>query len=122
MAQRLCAARSVACEVQIEGEPAALPHAVEDELFRIGQEAVTNALRHAGATAIRLRLCYHAREVSLTISDDGSGFDPAAADGTTEGHFGLAGMRERAARIGAALEVRSDAGRGTAVEVKVARA
>jgi signal transduction histidine kinase/ligand-binding sensor domain-containing protein len=117
MARRLCGAREVACDFRVEGTPATLPHAAEDELFRIGQEAVTNALRHAQARTITVRLCYDDRAVTLTISDDGTGFDPAAP--APEGHFGLAGMRERAARIGATLEVKS--GPGTVVAVRVER-
>jgi signal transduction histidine kinase len=117
LARRLCGAQGVSCEFQLEGSVAPLSHSVEDELHRIGQEAITNALKHAGATVIRVRLWYDAGTVTLTISDDGRGFDPAASP--PEGHFGLQGMRERAARIGASLELRGEG--GTVVEVKVPR-
>jgi signal transduction histidine kinase len=117
LARRLCAAHQVACDFVLEGTPALLSHTVEDELHKIGQEAISNALAHAGAKTVGVRLCYHAREVTLTISDDGAGFDPAGP--APEGHFGVQGMRERAARIDATLDIRS--GAGTVVEVKVAR-
>ena len=117
MVQRLCGARGVKGEVHGEGIPAPLPHPVEDELFRIAQEAVANALQHARPRTIAVRLCYDAQAVTLTISDDGEGFDPGAP--APQGHFGLAGMRERAARIGGVLEVSS--GAGTVVTVRVGR-
>jgi signal transduction histidine kinase len=117
MVQRLCAAQGVKGEFRSEGAASALAHPVEDELFRVAQEAVTNALRHARPRAVEVRLCYDAQTVTLTISDDGGGFDASAP--APEGHFGLTGMRERAARIGAQLEVQS--GPGTVVTVRVGR-
>jgi signal transduction histidine kinase len=117
MVQRLCGSRGLTGTFRREGAPAPLAHPVEDELFRIAQEAVSNALQHAGARTIEVRLCYDARTVTLTISDDGVGFDPGAA--AREGHFGLTGMRERAAHIAAKLEVLS--GPGTTITVRVER-
>jgi signal transduction histidine kinase/ligand-binding sensor domain-containing protein len=117
MLQRLCGARGVQGTFRGEGTPAPLPHPLEDELFRIAQEAVSNALQHAGARAIEVRLCYDAATVTLAISDDGGGFDAAAPP--PQGHFGLTGMRERAARLDATLEVTS--GPGTVVTVRVSR-
>jgi signal transduction histidine kinase len=117
LARRLCGARQVTCDFVLEGTPAILSHTVEDELHKIGQEAMANALAHGAPKTVTVRLCYHARAVTLTISDDGAGFDPSGP--APEGHFGVQGMRERAARIGATLDLRS--GAGTTVEVKVAR-
>jgi signal transduction histidine kinase len=119
LAKRLCAEQKVTCEFALEGTPGILSHSVEDELHRIGQEAIANALKHARPGVVRVRLCYHAEDVTLTIADDGAGFDPTTS--APEGHFGLAGMRERAARIGATLEIRAGEPRGTVVEVKVGR-
>jgi signal transduction histidine kinase/streptogramin lyase len=117
MVQRLCGPRGVKGSFVAQGTPAPLAHPVEDELFRIAQEAVSNALQHAGARAVEVRLCYDAPTVTLTISDDGGGFDPEAP--APQGHFGLTGMRERAARIGATLAVTGAP--GTTVTVRVGR-
>jgi signal transduction histidine kinase len=112
--RRLCQAASVPAQVHTVGKARHLPHAVEDDLFRIGREAVTNALKHARPTRLEVRLAYEAERVTLTVTDDGAGFAPEAVPAE---HFGLLGMRERAARIGATLEVRSAPGEGTTVQV-----
>jgi signal transduction histidine kinase/ligand-binding sensor domain-containing protein len=116
-ARRLTLDLPVTCEVRVEGSPAHLPHAVEDQLFRIGQEALTNAVKHSGAKRIDATLNYQVQKVTLTISDDGQGFDPAASAGPD--HFGLVGLRERAAAIDAALDIRSTPGGGTTVRIEV---
>jgi signal transduction histidine kinase/streptogramin lyase len=118
-ARRIAQGSTATCEVRVDGSPAHLPHAVEDQLFRIGQEALTNAIKHAKAKRIEAVLNYHAERVSLTISDDGQGFDPAASPGPD--HFGLVGLRERAAAIDARLDVRSTPGGGTTVTAEVPR-
>jgi signal transduction histidine kinase len=92
---------------------------VPEELLRIAQEAVANARKHSGARYIRVRLCYEETGVRLVVSDDGSGFDPEAAAAAKPGHFGLVGLRERAARLGGTLSLDSHPGRGTNVEVFV---
>jgi signal transduction histidine kinase/ligand-binding sensor domain-containing protein len=117
-ARRATQGSAVTCAVRVEGAPAHLPHAVEDQLFRIGQEALTNAIKHAKANTIDVILQYDPGKVTLKISDDGQGFDPAAASGGD--HFGLVGLRERAAAIDARLDIRSTPGQGTTVEVGVA--
>jgi two-component system, NarL family, sensor kinase len=89
------------------------PSNVAHELSRIAQEAMLNAMRHAGCNAIQLsltRLAYGG--LRLAVDDDGRGFDPAAPYG-----FGLAGLRDRAAMIGARLSIASTPGAGTQVAV-----
>jgi ligand-binding sensor domain-containing protein len=109
------------CAVEVEGTPRPLPHVVENELFRIAQEGLRNARAHAGASRVDVRLAYRAAEVALTIRDDGRGFAAAQASDSarTSGHFGLAGLQERAQQIGARMDVRSAPGQGTTVEVVV---
>jgi two-component system nitrate/nitrite sensor histidine kinase NarX len=87
---------------------------VQVALYRVAQEALNNVARHAGATRVEVRLSSNGSGVSLTISDDGRGFDPGeiAAD-----HFGLCIMRERADAVGASLRVESHPGQGTQVQV-----
>jgi two-component system, NarL family, sensor histidine kinase DegS len=93
----------------------ALPD-VEYQLFRIAQEAISNAVRHAHARTINIRLNVEEEELGLTFADDGSGF---AADlhQAGLGHFGILGMRERANEIGAELSVTSSPGQGTEISI-----
>jgi signal transduction histidine kinase len=86
-------------------------------LLKIGQEAMTNAVRHAGCSAMEVMLAYDMKRLRMTVVDDGSGFDLGAD--TPAGHFGLQGMRERAAKIGARLEVVSAVGEGTRLVVEL---
>jgi len=116
-ARRLFRPVRTAYDLKIDGPPRHLPNAVEDELFRIAQEALRNAVAHAQATLVRIRLCYDVDTVTLTVSDDGQGFDPGASHPEERGHFGLAGLHERAEKIGATLQIRSAPGTGTTVEV-----
>jgi two-component system NarL family sensor kinase len=92
------------------------PH-VETSLFRIVQEALQNVEKHARASRVGLALRCDAGTVTLTISDDGVGFDPAEETGPT--CYGLGGMHERASLLGASLQVRSQPGEGTTVSVRL---
>ena len=98
----------------------ALAPTAEGELLRIGQEAITNAARHAGATRIQVDLRQQSDLVTLRVTDDGRGFDVDAMLSTATGHYGLTGMRERAARVGGSLTVKSSSV-GTFVEAIVPR-
>ncbi|MCL2660121.1 MAG: sensor histidine kinase [Acidobacteriaceae bacterium] len=109
--QQMKAATATEIEQQVSGEPVALSYNIVNNLFRIGQEAITNAVRHASATRIRVGLRYEPRGVTLEVEDNGKGFDPDRAPGTAEGHFGLIGIRERVAAIDAELQIQSAPGR-----------
>jgi two-component system, NarL family, sensor kinase len=91
-----------------------LPPSVEAALYRICQEALTNVARHAGAERATVRLVATPDRVRLAVEDDGSGFDAA---GVPEDRHGIVGMRERAEVLGGTLEVRSEPGEGTRIEV-----
>lgn len=91
-----------------------LPEEVHLGLYRIAQEALNNVARHAGATRASIILCKVAGQVKLWIEDDGRGFDPATI---TAEHLGVGIMRERAEAMGASLEIESEPGQGTQVEV-----
>ena len=97
-----------------------LSPAAEGELLRIGQEAITNAARHARASRIQVDLRQDADRVRLRVSDDGRGFDVDAMLSAATGHYGLTGMRERAARAGGSVTCRSSSS-GTIVEAIVPR-
>jgi signal transduction histidine kinase len=106
-------------EVDVEGEARPLPDLVANHLLRLAQEALHNAVRHGGARRVKIRLGFQPARLRLGVEDDGRGFDPGAAPGPAEGHFGLATLRERATRLGGILDLRSAPGRGTRVEVDV---
>jgi two-component system, NarL family, sensor kinase len=93
-----------------------LPPRVEAGLYRIAQEALTNATRHARASLIRVELAAEPGQVRLTIDDDGRGFEP---DQITGDRFGLLGLNERARLLGGSLSLQSSPGEGTRVEVTV---
>jgi NarL family two-component system sensor histidine kinase LiaS len=92
-----------------------LPSGIEDALFRIAQEAVSNALRHGKPKRLTVRLALHETACDLTVEDDGTGFDVQGV----AAHFGLRSMRERAAEIGARLAVHSAPGQGCSVQVRL---
>ncbi len=104
----------VRVEFTATGTPAALAADVEDNLLRVAQEALANALRHAHAETITVELEYTPEGVRLRVYDNGTGFAPSNAHG-----FGLVSMRERAQRIGGELTVASQAGVGTDVTLFV---
>lgn len=93
-----------------------LPPAVEVGLYRIAQEALQNALRHAAASRVLIRLETFSGGVRLTVQDDGRGF---TAEGPAASRFGLVGMRERAHLLGGSFQVESSPGAGTRVTVEV---
>lgn len=102
----------ITCSQEIQGTPRPLPPDHEAALLRIGQEALTNAARHAAATEIRQRLRFGNGWVTLTIMDNGKGFDVASKVGKG---FGLTGMHERVAALGGSLSIDSQPGQGTEV-------
>ena len=104
-------------EVRIQGNPVRLPGPIEMNLLRIGQEAVANAVKHGRAHRVEIELHYASTFVSLTVIDDGTGF--ATNQPSPTGHFGLLDMRERAQSMGSHLQIESQPGHGTSVEVNV---
>lgn len=104
-------------EVCCEGEPRHVPPGAASHLFRIAQEGVTNALKHAAARKIEIVLKFQPDGVALWVSDDGCGFDAGAAE--VNGHFGLRGLRERARALKAELALDTQPGRGTRMRVAV---
>jgi PAS domain S-box-containing protein len=91
---------------------------VQLAVFRVVQEALTNVVKHSGATAIRVRVARSANGLKTTIADNGRGFEADAVGAHSEAHLGLQSMRERAAILGGTLRVRSGA-RGTTIAVRV---
>lgn len=96
-----------------------LPAETEREIARIAQEAIHNVKKHAGASELSVQLEYGPETVTLEVRDDGRGGALERTAGASPGHFGLTGMRERAAEIGATLEVSSPPGEGTTIRLSV---
>jgi len=116
----LISSTSSQVKVNIIGDSCALPSSVEHHLLRIGQEAMTNAVKHAQAKSIHVTLNYTGPELMLSVEDDGGGFSPEDIKQITQkGHFGLHGMRARANKIGAQLDVSSQTGKGTTIIVRL---
>jgi len=113
--------RSCSFRVVVNGHIRPLHPVVFEELFKIGKEALSNAFRHSGADSIEAELNYRRSELRVRIRDDGAGIDSIILQqGHREGHFGLPGMRERARKLGAHLDVWSRTGAGTEVELRIA--
>jgi two-component system sensor histidine kinase DegS len=101
------------------GEPYRLIPDVEIGLYRIMQEALQNVSVHSNAGQAVVAVNFAPDLLTLTISDDGQGFDPASVEQNGNGHFGLLGMRERAESFGGKLVIQAQSGRGTRIEVWV---
>jgi signal transduction histidine kinase len=109
---------SVAVTFSVIGDAREMHPIVRDEVYRIGYEAIRNACTHSGASRLEVELRY-ADDLALRVSDNGTGIDPVIADRGKDGHFGLQGMRERAARIGGKLTLGSSSNSGTEIKLIV---
>jgi signal transduction histidine kinase len=116
--KRLTAGTTCSFAMREEGEARRLSLDQREQLLRIGQEAMANAVRHAGANSIDALLRFQKKQLQLRIADDGYGFDMERA-GALTGHFGLITMRERAKAIGASIVISSQTNSGTSIEVTV---
>jgi ligand-binding sensor domain-containing protein/signal transduction histidine kinase len=106
--------------VLVEGKQRRLNPMLRDEIYRIAREALRNAFRHARAQEIEAEITYSDSEFLLHVRDDGGGIDAEVANqGARAGHWGLPGMRERAESFGGKLEVWSEHGAGTEIELSV---
>jgi signal transduction histidine kinase len=105
----------------IHGETRRLPSAIENDLLRVGQEAIHNAIRHARPTHVTLELTYARKCVLLAVKDDGCGFSQKIVQSPGEGdaHFGLKGMEERVRRNGGQMKVHTVPGHGTEIKIEL---
>jgi signal transduction histidine kinase/ligand-binding sensor domain-containing protein len=107
-------------QVAVEGTPRELHPIVHDEAYRIVTEVLRNAFHHAQANRIEVEIRYDAHQLRLRVRDDGKGMDAQLLEGEGRaGHFGLPGIRERAQLIGGNVELWSNVGSGTEVELTV---
>jgi signal transduction histidine kinase/ligand-binding sensor domain-containing protein len=109
---------SMEASFSVAGDAREMHPIVRDEVYRIGYEAIRNACVHSQASKLQVTLTY-AEELGVRVSDNGVGIDPLVADHGKEGHFGLQGMRERAARIAGKLTVTGSPASGTVVKLVV---
>ena len=117
--ERITASSGVKARVQVSGTYRPIDPHVEAELLRIGQEAMTNVVRHAHAEHVEITLLFQEKLLRMTIQDDGLGFASSPESFGSNGHFGITGMRERAGQINARFSVKSALGKGTEVQVEV---
>jgi signal transduction histidine kinase/ligand-binding sensor domain-containing protein len=110
---------SIMYRVLVQGAPRIVHPALPGEIYRIARESLRNAFRHAQARQIETEIIY-GESLCLRFRDDGKGIDPSVVErGGRPGHWGLPGIRERARQIGAHLEVWSELGAGTEVELSI---
>jgi len=105
--------------VGVTGQPKSLRPAIQEQIYLIGREALINAFRHSEATSIEAEVEYQPRWLRILVRDNGRGIDPETVRSGRHSHWGLVGMRERAAGIGAQLRIWSRLGAGTEVEIWV---
>jgi signal transduction histidine kinase len=105
--------------VKEEGVPRALRPSLQDEVFCIAREALTNAFEHSHASSISVTIDYSSSYFRLSCFDNGRGVDPGTLEEGHAGHWGIQGMRERAMHIGARFENRSDRDAGTEIAILV---
>jgi signal transduction histidine kinase/ligand-binding sensor domain-containing protein len=117
--QKELAAEGVVYSVIVEGKHRPLNPIVRDEIYRIAREALVNAFHHAHPKRIELEIEYGSKELCVFVRDDGCGIDPGVITSGLEGHWGIVGMRERAARMRGTLKIRSRDRAGTEVELRI---
>ena len=110
---------NIQVEFETKGNVRTLPEFVEENLLRISQEALTNVIKHANASLVKIELEFGPQTVILQTTDNGQGFTPENCFGSRDGHFGLVGMSERAKRLGGQLHITSAPGAGTIVRVEI---
>jgi len=118
--QELEVQKAMRFEVKEEGKPQELNPVIRSELRKIAREALRNTLQHSGATSTVIALSYASLEFVMRLSDNGVGISPLILNqGKRHGHWGLVGMRERAAAIHGKMQVWSSSDEGTEIEVRI---
>ncbi len=119
-ARRITAGHDIGFDFVVHGTPYSCPPEADEQLMRICQEAVLNAVRHAEASRIHVELQYDPDAVVLRVTDDGRGFDPETTIPLeAAGHYGLVSMRERASQVGGVFTVTTSKRAGTSIEARV---
>jgi len=119
LAERSSIRGGIACDFECSGTAFELSSFERESLLRIAQEATSNAMRHSGGSSVSVRILYAHPSVQLIVEDNGSGFR-CGTDSKQSGGFGMGGMRQRAADIGASFQISAPVGGGTAIRVELA--
>jgi signal transduction histidine kinase len=119
MAERIGREHEVKMVYRVAGKPFGINLPATHELMMVAREAVFNAILHGHAKNVEAEICYAGESLSLTVKDDGEGFD--AAEAFSDGHFGLRGMQERIHRFEGEFEIESIPRQGTRVRVEIPR-
>jgi signal transduction histidine kinase len=119
LGDELASGDSATFRLVVEGPMRELHPIVRDEVYGIAREALRNAFTHACATRVEAEIGFNERLLQLRIRDDGKGISPDIAEQGSAGHYGLAGMRERARQIGSKLVILSGPETGTEIELSV---
>ncbi len=119
LADALAGDRLPAITVRATGEVRRLDRQIEFHLLRVAQEAMTNAMKHAGAARIAVEVRYAPDAVQMLVRDDGRGFAPHDSPGGNGAHFGLLGIHERATKLNGELSIESAPGKGTTIALRV---
>ena len=118
-ARQITNSTSIHVALKTKGQVRALPEIIEESFLRINHEALTNVIKHSGATFVSIQLEFEAQRVILKIRDNGRGFVPQNAAGPNEGHFGLLGISERVKRLGGQFNLVSIPDEGTTVQIEI---
>jgi signal transduction histidine kinase len=118
-ARQIAGDTGIRIEAATDGEAGPLPEIMEENLLRIGQEAITNVVKHSGAARVKIEWQFSPEKVVLSISDDGKGFHPENCLGPKDGHFGLLGIKERTERLGGQIQITGTPGVGTSLRVEI---
>jgi signal transduction histidine kinase len=121
MAAQLSAEFHVPIACATTGAPFGLGHPLAHDLLMVAREAVFNAVLHGSPTRVDVTLGYNRRELTLSVVDDGCGFDQRAMESKNSHHFGLKGMRERVERWGGKFRLTSAVGKGVRIDVRMAK-
>ena len=115
------AAEGVSCSFEVNGPAVRLPTSVEITAFRIAQETLTNVSKHARASEVSLNLAFKSDELMLRVQDNGCGFNVSRAlvGAGSGGHLGLLGIKQRVDALGGVLQITSDPGSGTRLEIRM---
>ncbi|HXI73188.1 MAG TPA: histidine kinase [Verrucomicrobiae bacterium] len=118
-ARQLAGSAGIHVDLKTKGRVRALPEIIEECFLRINHEALTNVIKHSGATSVKLQLEFEPEWVALIIEDNGRGFHPPTAAGPGEGHFGLLGISERVKRFGGRFNLTSAPNMGTTLQIEI---
>jgi len=121
LASRIERIHNIPCECSIQEDGSRVPEFEANHFLLFAQEALANALKHANPQRLSIAALINRERITITVSDDGSGFEAESAPGPQQGHFGLMGMKERLNAVGGTLVIRSKPSQGTSVEATIRR-